>query len=140
MSSSDNPDTPVNEANRLPLSDPQGLAPLATVLDEDKVLKIVSLCLIDNREKTDLIIHAADVENWNEICGYAHDIKSNAGQIGAMRLQDLARQLEACCRDGNGEDVPYLVASFKASLTLTEACYADDKLVGFVARAKACSG
>jgi HPt (histidine-containing phosphotransfer) domain-containing protein len=140
MSSSDNPDTPLNEADHLPLSDPQGLAPLATVLDEDKVLKIVGLCLDDTREKTDLIIHAADVENWNEICGYAHDIKSNTGQIGASRLQGLARQLETCCRDGNVENVPQLVANFKASLVLTEACYADDKLLDFVARAKACSG
>lgn len=126
-----------SEANALPLCDPQGLAALVEVLPSDKVVEIITLCLVDAKEKTDLILHAADVDNWYDVGVYAHDVKSTAGQIGAARLQGLANRLENCCRTGDTVDAPDLVAAFKAATAQTAERYADDKLAAILASAAA---
>lgn len=140
MSSTDdqNPET-TSGVNALPVCDPQGLASLAGVLPAEKVIEIITLCLVDAREKTDLIIHAADVENWEDVGTFAHDIKSTAGQIGASHLQDLAKRLEDACRSGNTSNGPDLVAAFKKATVLTSDRYEDGKLAEIIASAKASS-
>lgn len=126
-----------SETNALPLCDPQGLASLAGVLPVDKVVEIITLCLVDAREKTDLILHAADVDNWIDVGSYAHDVKSTAGQIGAARLQNLAKRLEECCRTGNTDEAPDLVIAFKTATARTAERYADDKIAAIIASAAA---
>lgn len=121
----------------LPVCDPQGLAPLLEVLTEDQVLEIARLCLVDAMEKTNLVAHAADTENWTDVAMYAHDVKSSAGQLGALRLQDLALRLEDNCRNDGGRKGPELVAAFKDAAQLTQACYDADQIHDIMALAKA---
>lgn len=128
---------PGNEARTIPLCDPQGLASLAGVLPADKVVEIITLCLADAKEKTNLILHAADVDNWFDVGAYAHDVKSTAGQIGATRLQNVAKRLEECCRIGDTVDASELVAAFKEATAQTADSYADDKLAAIIASAAA---
>lgn len=138
MTNRDGHDSGTNsEANALPLCDPQGLAALAEVLPTDKVMEIITLCLADAKEKTDLILHAADVDNWFDVGAYAHDVKSTAGQIGAARLQELARRLENCCRTGDTVDAPDLVSAFKEATAQTANSYANNKLAAIIASASA---
>lgn len=103
----------------------------------DKVVEIITLCLADAKEKTDLILHAADVDNWFDVGVYAHDVKSTAGQIGAARLQNIAKRLEDCCRSSDTVDAPDLVFAFKAVTASTAERYADDKLAAIIASAAA---
>lgn len=125
------------EANAFPVCDPQGLAPLTSVLPADKVMEIIGLCLVDAQEKTDLMLHAADVGNWVDVGACAHDVKSTAGQIGAVCLQEAANRLEECCRNGDTVDGPKLVAAFKDATARTADRYADDKIAAIIASATA---
>ena len=121
----------------LPVCDPRGLTPLVEVLADDQVLEIARLCLVDALEKTNLVVHAADTENWADVAAYAHDVKSSAGQLGALRLQDLALRLEDNCRNDNGSNGPELVAAFKDASRLTQAAYDTSQIQNILALAKA---
>ena len=131
------PDKGTGPTDLLPICDPQGLAPLVDVLEEDQVLEIARLCLVDAMEKTNLAAHAADTENWADVAMYAHDVKSSAGQLGAVRLRDLAIRLEDNCRHDSGSRGPELIAAFKDAAQLTQATFDADQIREIMALAKA---
>ena len=131
------PDGKNGPADLPPICDPQGIAPLVAVLADEQVLEIARLCLVDAMEKTNLIAHAAEAEDWLEVAAYAHDVKSSAGQIGAARLQDLATRLEDNCKNYGGNKGTELAQAFKDAAQLTQATFNADQLLEIMALAKA---
>ncbi len=131
------PDEAIRPTSVLPICDPQGIAPLIAVLEDEQVLEIARLCLVDALEKTNLAAHAADIENWADVAMFAHDVKSSAGQLGASRLQDLAVRLEDNCKNDGGSRGPELIAAFKEAAQLTQATFDTEKLLEIMALARA---
>lgn len=131
------PDEAIRPTSVLPICDPQGIAPLVAVLEDEQVLEIARLCLVDALEKTNLAAHAADIENWADVAMFAHDVKSSAGQLGATRLQDLAVRLEDNCKNDGGSRGSELIAAFKEAAQLTQTTFDTDKILEIMALAKA---
>jgi HPt (histidine-containing phosphotransfer) domain-containing protein len=127
---------PDRKFSDFPISDPNMLRPLAEVLDETSLLEIVDKCLEDSLEKVNLISKAGETQNWDQACKYAHDIKSTAGQVGAHRLQDLAKQLEVTCKQDEGRDAPGLIAALKVAGVESQKAYQGESLAAIVAAAK----
>jgi HPt (histidine-containing phosphotransfer) domain-containing protein len=51
----------------------------------------------------------AETLDFNAIRREAHDLKSNSGTFGAMRVFVLAEQLERACQSSDDAEVPRLV-------------------------------
>ena len=52
-----------------------------------------------------------------EVAREAHDLISISGNIGAMRLSRIARQLESCCKSGDGDGCRAITADLETTST-----------------------
>ncbi len=94
--------------------DISALEPLAAALDRDQISTIVSTCLEDATQRVKAIVEALKNDDLELIVSHAHDIKSTAGQIGAVGMQNLALQLEQLCKQGGGDEVSGLTSSLQS--------------------------
>ncbi|MGF7209684.1 PAS domain S-box-containing protein [Skermanella aerolata] len=83
--------------------DPEGLAGLEGAVPRADFDELVA-CFLENAEaRLDRIRHLADSGDLDGLRREAHDLTSTAGNMGALRVSELARKLETACREGSAE-------------------------------------
>ncbi len=74
---------------------------IGRIVDEDIAREVVPLCVVDNRERLEMLDIAVKAGNSEEVKLYAHAIKGSTANIGAERLSQIAARLEAMAFDGD---------------------------------------
>jgi CheY-like chemotaxis protein/HPt (histidine-containing phosphotransfer) domain-containing protein len=74
---------------------------IGRIVDEDIAREVVPLCVVDNRERLEMLDIAVKASNSEEVKLYAHAIKGSTANIGAERLSQIAARLEAMAFDGD---------------------------------------
>ena len=69
--------------------------------DRELVEEVLSVFLEDTPRKMEELREAVDGSNLDQAMRLAHSLKGAAGNIGATRMHDLARQAEAAASEGN---------------------------------------
>ena len=83
--------------------DPEGLAGLEGAVPRADFDELVA-CFLENAEaRLDRIRHLADYGDLDGLRREAHALTSTAGNMGALRVSELARKLETACREGSAE-------------------------------------
>jgi HPt (histidine-containing phosphotransfer) domain-containing protein len=90
--------------------DEEKLDALAKVLPPDRYNAMLLAYLSNTRGTLQRIETAAAGLDFITIRREAHDLKSNAGTFGAMRVCALSEQLERACQCSDDAEVPRLVA------------------------------
>ena len=90
--------------------------------DTSVVKEIVSRYLVHLEEQ---LVHLRTLRPWEdnleEIHRIAHSIRGGAGNIGAIRLHNLAKELEACVKRGETEICSgHIEKLWEAFITLRE--------------------
>jgi PAS domain S-box-containing protein len=67
--------------------------------DEELIRDIVPIFLNDNKERIERLTEAVEVGDAKTLKLYAHAVKGAAGNIGAIRLSDIAHRLECAGRE-----------------------------------------
>ncbi len=100
----------------VPELDEEKLDALAKVLPPDRYNGMLLAYLSNTRQTLQRIEAAAQMLDFTAIRREAHDLKSNSGTFGAMRVFALAEQLERACQASDDAEVPRLVGDLhKAS-------------------------
>jgi signal transduction histidine kinase/CheY-like chemotaxis protein len=94
----------------VPELDEEKLDALAKVLPPDRYNAMLLAYLSNTRGTLQRIEVAAEKLDFNGIRREAHDLKSNSGTFGAMKVFQLAEQLERACQASDDAEVPRLVA------------------------------
>lgn len=89
--------------------DTEKLDALAKVLPPDRYNAMLLAYLSNTRGTVQRIEAAAEKLDFNAIRREAHDLKSNSGTFGAVRVFTLAEQLERACQASDDAEVPRLV-------------------------------
>jgi signal transduction histidine kinase/DNA-binding NarL/FixJ family response regulator/HPt (histidine-containing phosphotransfer) domain-containing protein len=77
---------------------------LERIGDESLIDEIVPVFLKDNTERMEILSQAVSKNDAKEIKFYAHSVKGAAATIGAMKISELAKQLEIAARDDQQAD------------------------------------
>ncbi|MFA6186247.1 MAG: ATP-binding protein [Phycisphaerae bacterium] len=72
--------------------------------DESLIDEIIPVFLKDNMERMEMLSQAVAKKDIKEIKFYAHSVKGAAATIGAAKISELAKQLEAAARDNQEMD------------------------------------
>ena len=67
---------------------------MARGLDEQLIEKIMPTCIEENRKRLERLTSAVKKANAKDVRLYAHAIKGSAGNVGAVRLSEIASRLE----------------------------------------------
>ncbi len=67
---------------------------IGRIVEEDIAREVVPLCVVDNRERVELLDKAVQAGNAEDVKLYAHAIKGSTANIGAVRLSQIAARLE----------------------------------------------
>ncbi len=89
--------------------DEEKLDALAKVLPPDRYNAMLLAYLSNTRGTLQRIEAAAETLDFNTIRREVHDLKSNSGTFGAMRVFTLSEQLERACQASDDAEVPRLV-------------------------------
>jgi signal transduction histidine kinase/CheY-like chemotaxis protein/HPt (histidine-containing phosphotransfer) domain-containing protein len=89
--------------------DEEKLDALAKVLPPDRYNAMLLAYLSNTRGTLQRIEAAAEKLDFDTIRHEAHDLKSNSGTFGAMRVCALSEQLERACQCSDDAEVPRLV-------------------------------
>ncbi|MDR3528903.1 MAG: response regulator [Rhizomicrobium sp.] len=95
--------------------DEEKLDALAKVLPPDRYNGMLLAYLSNTRQTVQRIEAAAKTLDFNAIRREAHDLKSNSGTFGAMRVFALAEQLERACQASDDAEVPRLVSGLHSA-------------------------
>ena len=100
--------------------DPRALARLLEITggDPEFVDELIQTYLDDAVVLLEAMREAADSGSPEELVRPAHSLKSNSASVGAERLAELCRQLEADARSGTVERGPERVAATLAEFEL----------------------
>jgi HPt (histidine-containing phosphotransfer) domain-containing protein len=90
----------------------------------DRFGKVISFYLEDTTSYIEKIRSGLGTQNAEAIVPPAHTIKSSSRQLGAIRLSELAKDIELTCRDivkGNGslESIPAKFEQLEAAFDET---------------------
>jgi CheY-like chemotaxis protein len=99
----------------IPELDEEKLDALAKVLPPDRYNGMLLAYLSNTRQTVQRIEAAAETLDFAAIRREAHDLKSNSGTFGAMRVFALAEQLERACQASDDAEVPRLVDGLHAA-------------------------
>ena len=88
----------------------EGLRSLETEDTPGLFAELVELFLSDTPPRLGELAEAMAARDASRIEAVAHSLKSSCGNLGALGLADLFRQIETLGRDASLEDVPSLVA------------------------------
>jgi CheY-like chemotaxis protein len=100
----------------IPELDEEKLDALAKVLPPDRYNGMLLAFLSNTRQTLLRIEAAAKVLDFTTIRREAHDLKSNSGTFGAMRVFALAEQLERACQARDDAEVPRLVGDLHSAV------------------------
>ena len=89
--------------------DAEALASFQRDMGEEVFVTLVDTYLKETRRRVDGLTEELENGAVDVIERYAHDIKSCAGTLGAVILQDVAKSLEFAARDGKTDELPGLV-------------------------------
>ncbi len=95
--------------------DEEKLDALAKVLPPDRYNGMLLAYLSNTRQAVQRIEAAAKTLDFTAIRHEAHDLKSNSGTFGAMRVFALAEQLERACQASDDAEVPRLVSGLHSA-------------------------
>jgi len=95
--------------------DEEKLDALAKVLPPDRYNGMLLAYLSNTRQTVQRIEAAAKTLDFAAIRREAHDLKSNSGTFGAMRVFALAEQLERACQASDDAEVPRLVGGLHSA-------------------------
>jgi HPt (histidine-containing phosphotransfer) domain-containing protein len=100
-----------------PILDPAALDRLLEMTGGDPAFvdELVQTFLDDAAAQLGELRAAADAGSVDGIVRPAHSLKSNSASVGAMRLSELARSLEADARGGQVGDGPARVRAMEAA-------------------------
>jgi len=85
----------------LPLLEKKVLEQLADDTSEELVPEMVGIFIKELNRRVEIIDKAIDSQNVADIGAEVHAIKSSAGTYGALKLQSLAKSIDALYKDGN---------------------------------------
>jgi HPt (histidine-containing phosphotransfer) domain-containing protein len=106
-----------------PLIDETVIRQLGDDVTEDAVPAMLEMFVGEATARTENLLKALDVSAMDDLEDEAHTLKSCAGTFGAARLQALARDIEAACREGNRETAENLAKGMGEVLQRTLAAY-----------------
>jgi signal transduction histidine kinase/ActR/RegA family two-component response regulator/HPt (histidine-containing phosphotransfer) domain-containing protein len=89
--------------------DPAPLADLRQAVPREKFRDLVAVYLENTTQRIARIEAMAATRDLAALAREAHDLVGTAGSFGAVRVQALARRLEAACRAGRVDETPGLV-------------------------------
>jgi signal transduction histidine kinase/CheY-like chemotaxis protein len=93
--------------------DEEKLDALAKVLPPDRYNAMLLAYLSNTRGTLQRVEAAAEKLDFKTIRREVHDLKSNSGTFGAMRVFTLSEQLERACQASDDAEVPRLVEGLK---------------------------
>ncbi|HLB74650.1 MAG TPA: CHASE domain-containing protein [Sedimentisphaerales bacterium] len=93
---------------------------ISRVVEEGIAREIVPLCVVDNRERLEMLAGAVRTGNAEEVKLYAHAIKGSAGNIGAGQLSDVAARLEHKAYHGDLSRAEQLLQGIKTEFARLE--------------------
>jgi HPt (histidine-containing phosphotransfer) domain-containing protein len=105
-----------NPGNNAPAIDRKVLDRLFELQDEADprlVAELIEMFFESSPERIEQLLAAARTENLRKVETVAHDFKSSAANLGALRLSSLAADLEVCGRKGKLEPVHALIDELK---------------------------
>lgn len=112
----DEEDEVIEPAQRaLPELDEEKLDALAKVLPPDRYNAMLLAYLSNTRMAFQRIESFAEDMDFAAVRREAHDLKSNSGTFGAMRVFTLAEQLERACQAEDDAEVPRLVQGLRTA-------------------------
>jgi HPt (histidine-containing phosphotransfer) domain-containing protein len=95
--------------------DPAAVERLQRLGGNEFVTKMIDLFGSYATEKLALARKALDAGDFARLADAVHPIKSSAGNVGARRVQELARQIEELGRASKPELLPGLLAELEAA-------------------------
>ena len=87
-------------SSSVPCFDPGPLNDLKAVMDAAKFIALANQLTQGLEARLGRLAELLDGSSWAEAAQGAHDIVSVAGNVGAMHLSALARNLERLCKNG----------------------------------------
>lgn len=106
--------------NESPNLDPAAVERLQRLGGNEFVIKMIDLFAGYAGEKLNAAKAALAVGSLGAVADSVHPIKSSAGNIGAMRVQERARQIEELARKSNGDTLPQLLADLEAAFVASK--------------------
>jgi PAS domain S-box-containing protein len=106
-----------------PLIDESVIRQLGEDVSEGAVPSMLEMFLSETIARTENLLKALDDSATDVLEDEAHTLKSCAGTFGAARLQALARDIEAACREGNRQAAENLGKGMGELLQQTLAAY-----------------
>jgi len=86
---------------------------IARVVDQDIAEEIVPLCVVDNKERLQMLDTAVQQGNIKDVKLYAHAIKGSSANIGAKQLSQVAYRLEHMAANTDLSEAQQLLQSIK---------------------------
>ena len=98
-----------------PIFDLDKLKSLEAMLPASNVSDLLCLFLTDTEIWISRIQEQSSASDFDELARSAHVIVGTAGNLGAMKMSDLAHRIEVACRSGNGAEVITFVEQLLAA-------------------------
>ena len=77
----------------------------------DSFLKqMIELFLTDAVTKCEAAVNGCREQDWEAVEHAVHSLKSSAGNVGAVELQELSDQIESLIRTNDPETIPALIS------------------------------
>lgn len=100
--------------------DQQALQELKGIMGDDFPL-LIHTFITDSHQRLDAIRTALDKQDSDGLRRAAHSFKGSSGNLGALQVTDLCRQLEERGRDGEtGADCPALLVQLTEAFQVVE--------------------
>lgn len=93
---------------------------IGRIVEEDIAREVVPLCVVDNRERLEMLDNAVRAGNAEDVKLYAHAIKGSAANIGAVRLSGPADRLEQMAYHGDLSQAEQLLQGIKTEFARLE--------------------
>ena len=100
--------------------DPAAVERLQRLGGNEFVIKMIDLFAGYGAEKLHAAREAQAAGDLAAIADSVHPIKSSAGNVGAKRVQELARQIEELARQSKGESLPALLADLENAFSASK--------------------
>ncbi|HET8710087.1 MAG TPA: Hpt domain-containing protein [Spongiibacteraceae bacterium] len=103
----------------IPHLDVEVMRELQIIMGED-FAHLLETFATDSAARIVAVQQAAEVANGEALRREAHSFKGSTGNMGALRLSELCRQIEECARDGALEQCAPLVAQLGTEFAIVQ--------------------
>ena len=93
---------------------------IGRIVEEDIAREIVPLCVVDNRERIEMLSIAVRASNVEDVKLYAHAVKGSTANIGARQLSEIAARLERMAHRGDLSQAEQLLQRIKTEFARLE--------------------